>query len=188
MVNNFDTFPFDRSDPSTFYFFQIINRRKQSWNNKVRCIKSYFIDSKEYLDKKRDEMTAIADLMWCRVYVHPARRSKEQIWLRLIGYVADCVSTKTVEKLSRCYETVCWRSLWVEKRWIVDVDSKNELVIEDTVEHIKTLRPFLKDEDIFINRTVNWYHVITKKWFDLSKFDLGWDVHKNNPTVIYWSN
>lgn len=182
-VDNFDSFPFDWSDPSTFYYFQVLNRKKQSGNNKVRCIKSYFIDTKDFFDKKKEDMKLMADTFWCRVYVHPARRSKFKVGLELLAYVAECFNKDTLDRLWRSYETVAGRNQWVEKRWIVDVDSKDEDVLQDTFRHILGLRPH--PDPRHVHPTVNGYHIIYDRGFDLSSYKLQWDVHKNNPTLLY---
>lgn len=152
-------------------------------NNKTRCIKSYYVDTQEYLDKKKDEMIKIADTTGCRIYIHPARRNKNKIALQLLSYVADCISTNTNNKMWRSYETVCWRNLWEDKLWIVDVDSKNfeEYIIAK--EHIAGIRPYR--EPAFVIPTVNWCHMIYKWWFDMSQYELKRDIHKNNPTLLY---
>ncbi len=160
-VDNFGTFPFDWSDPETFYFFQIINRKQSSGNNKGRCIKTYYVDTKEYLEKKISEMKALTDTNdGYRVYVHPARRSKGKIALELLQYVAECLVKNTLERLDRSYPTVCGRNLGIEKVWIVDVDNKEQSDIDETIAHIKTLRPY--PDARFINPTVNGNHILYK--------------------------
>ena len=183
MINNFDKFPFDFSLPWTFYFFQILDRNK-NWNNKNRCIKTYYINSAEYLEKKKEEMILLCDTMSARLYAHPARRDKSVIALELLAYVANrLVESNDCDKMWRAYESVCGRNKWIEKMWIVDVDTKDAFFVWDVIQKIESIEPYVKP--YFINETVNWYHLIYNRWFNLSKFNLWIDVHKNNPTILY---
>lgn len=185
MINNFSKFPFEFV-PGEFYFFQIINREKSSTNNKSRCIKSYFIRDQEHLDKKMEEMIKISEATNSRIYMHPSRRSERKISLELLTYTADCIKYNEIGRLWRWYETVCWRDHWVEKIRLVDVDTKDQSVVEETVKHIKSLRPFR--EPRIINKTVNGYHILYKGWFDSSQYKLWRDIHRNNPTLLFYND
>ena len=99
-LNNFSIFPWDFV-PGEFYFVQLLDRSKSGGNNKTRCVKSYHIDSQEYLDKKYDEMLTIANATNSRIYVHPARRSKLKVSLELLSYIADCINTDTLDRVYR---------------------------------------------------------------------------------------
>lgn len=185
-IDNFANFPFDRSDKWCFYFFQLLDRSKNG-NNKNRLVKSYYIDSQKTLEYRMEEMIKIADVTGARIYVHPARRNKRDIDLDLIAYVAQRLKeSNECDKMRRAYESVCGQNKWVEKRWIVDVDHKDKSTAITAMWYISSLRPKLSvQEDMFLNQTPNWRHIICKKWFDLSQYDLQRDIHKNNPTVIY---
>lgn len=188
MVDNFDRFP-RRFVKWEFYFIQILDRKRSASSNNGRCIKSYFVDSEEYLNKRKDDMIAMAHAYDARIYIHPARRSKMQIALEILSYTADCIKTNSIDRMWRVYETVCWKNSWTEKVWIVDVDTKNKEVLYHTAQEIKKCRPY-RDPD-YIMPTVNGYHIIYKGWFDLQEYSentisLLWDVHKNNPTLLYY--
>lgn len=185
MINNFNTFPFEFI-PGEFYFFQIINRQKNWTNNKSRCIKSYFVRDQEHLDKKMPEMIKIADTTNSRIYMHPSRRSERKISLELLTYTADCIKYNEIGRLWRWYETVCGRDHWVEKIRLVDVDTKDQWIVEEVIQHIKLLRPYR--EPWIINETVNGYHILYRGWFDSSQYKLWWDIHKNNPTLLYYDD
>ncbi len=185
MTNNFATFPFEWV-PGEFYFFQIINREKSSTNNKARCIKSYFIRDQDHLDKKIPEMINIAETTNSRIYMHPSRRSERKIALELLTYTADCIKYNEIGRLWRWYETVCWRDHWVEKIWVVDVDTKDAIELWETVSHILNIRPYRQPRATI--ETVNWYHLLYKWWFDKSQFNLDRDIHMNNPTLLSYND
>jgi len=182
-MDNTETFPFDWSDQSCFYFFQVLDRNK-NWNNKNRCIKSYFIDNEEQYNKKLEEMITLCNCFLARLYVHPARRNKQKIDLELLAFVANRLAeSNDCNKMRRAYESVCGRNKWVETRWIVDIDTKDQFFVWDVIQKIESIEPHVKP--FFINETVSGYHLIYDRWFNLSKFNLWIDVHKNNPTLLY---
>jgi hypothetical protein len=182
MIDNFDKFPRERKEWE-FYFVQILDRNRSASSNNGRCIKSYFIDSQEYLEKRKDDMIKLADCFSARIYIHPARRNKLNVWLDMLWYTADCIKTGSIERLRRAYETACWNNKWVQKIWIIDVDTKSEESIYNTIEHIKTLQPYRMPYKVM--ETVNGYHILYEWWFDRSGYKLKRDIHTNNPTVLY---
>ena len=187
MINNFDTFPFERVEWE-FYFFQLINRQKQWSNNKSRCIKSYFIRDQNHLVAKINEMKVIADTTGSRIYMHPARRSERLVSLDLLTYTADCIKHNEIGRLWRWYETACWRNHWTEKWRMVDVDTKDDVVLQEVIKHIESLKPYRTYEHI--NPTVSWYHILYKWWFDSSNYQYHQEheIHKNNPTLMYYNS
>ncbi len=177
---------FDFSDKSCFYFIQILDRTKK-WNNKNRCVKSYFVDSREDLLAKREEMITISTATWARVYVHPARRRKSKIDLELIAYIANrLVESNLCNKMWRAYESVCGRNKWVETRWLIDVDTKDIWYLDEVMLSLEDL--WLQCSDYLLVNTVKWFHIITKRKFDLKRFQetFPWIyVHSNNPTILF---
>ena len=184
IINNFEKFPFIRDEQAYMYFFQILDRSKKG-NNKNRCVKSFYISSYESFLAKQEEMIILAEATDSRVYVHPARRDKNRISLELLSYVATRLAeANDCNKMWRAYESVCGRNKWVERMWIVDVDTKDEFVVWDTIQHIDSIgwgTPY------FINETVNWFHLIYNKGFNRSKYSLSHQIHANNPTLIYYN-
>lgn len=63
IVDNFDQI-LEFNDPNEFYFLQIIQRKKDgcvtdTGNNGYRTIKTYYIFSKEQLERKRAKITEL---------------------------------------------------------------------------------------------------------------------------------
>lgn len=81
MVDNFDLIKplLDFSNEDTFYFVQILQRKKDnpngkySSNNSSRLIKAYYIKSIEQLDKQKDEMIKLAQVFNARVGIKIGR-------------------------------------------------------------------------------------------------------------------
>lgn len=189
MINNFDIFPREFKD-GEFYFIQLIKRSKDNpwvrWingNNHARCIKTYSIYTKEDLEKRKQEMIDIATVCNARIYIHPARRNKEEIWKLMALLIWEHIYTWK-HWLSWLYNHACWLSKWVERLWVVDLDwdvDKNWIS-----NAIDLFRP-TGFKVLYELPTKNGYHLITKP-FDLESFKKiykGIDTHKNNPTILF---
>jgi hypothetical protein len=179
MINNFDKFP--RQFVSwEYYFVQILNR-KISWsNNKNRCIKTYYIDTQEYLNKKVQEMIIIAQATSSRIYIYPVRRRYKDIAMWVMTLLFEYIKNNDFSWLPRILDSASGKSTWVERLWIVDVDDKESL--QSTIDHIKSIRPHREPE--YILETVKWWHIVTKP-FDVSQYKLQREIKKNNPTLLF---
>lgn len=193
MIDNFNEFKRDFKEWE-FYFIQIIKRKKDNpdtpwinWNNHARCIKEYSIGSKEQLDKRKQEMINIAEATNSRIYIHPARRSYDQVARDMCLMIWEHIA-KWWHWLSWLYRHACGSNKWAERLWVVDVDSDNKDVFT-----LASLKKFIQSikwnaEIKMVLKTINWCHLITTP-FDLQKFKEYYpsvDVHKNNPTLLYF--
>jgi hypothetical protein len=76
-----------------------------------------------------------------------------------------------------------------EKRWIVDIDTKDEIIREDIRAFINMVKPE-GYKCITEIPTKNGVHLITKR-FDVMEFKKKYadvDVVKKNPTILYIPN
>ena len=196
MIDNFDKFirEFKKWE---FYFIQIIKRAKDNpwvrwinWNNHERCIKEYSIYTNEDLEKRKEEMITIANATNSRIYIHPARRSVEDIKKLMSLLIWEHIALGR-HWLSWLYRHACWFSKWTERLRIVDIDDikglhEKQVAAWEIVLFINSLRPEW-NKILLQLPTKNWWHLITKP-FDLSEFKKEYpniDVHKNNPTLLY---
>jgi hypothetical protein len=77
-----------------------------------------------------------------------------------------------------------------EKRWIVDVDSKDTKELLNVKLAIDSCAPFGKDKIISEIPTKNGYHLITER-FDVKTFSEKYpeiDIQKKNPTLLFLPN
>jgi len=192
MIDNFWIFNFEWVDWE-FYFFQIIKRKKDNpdtawinWNNHMRCIKEYTIWSKESLDKHRQEMIEIANATNSRIYMHPTRRSYEEIKKEMCFMIWENIKYNK-HNLHWLYRSACGQNKWTNKLWIVDIDTKSIRFVKRIWKFISTLKPW-KEPYQYI-KTKNWRHIISYP-FDLQEFKHHFEieVHRNNPTLMYFNN
>jgi len=79
-----------------------------------------------------------------------------------------------------------------EKRWIVDVDNKDESSLLKIQHIINGVRPYKNEPKVIsIIPTKNGYHLITERFdvMEFGKYFLGGDtpdIQKKNPTLLYY--
>lgn len=194
MVNNFtrikSLLTFESTDD--FYHLQIIKRKKEhpelGSNNIV--IKTYYIQSIDYLELKKDEIISLCDLHDARAYINLNVRSFEKTTYQLMKKVTDLIVSKDFKSARKAYESVCGASgATRDKKWIIDIDEPE--VSPLMLAHINhECMPVSESGDSKIYAiipTKNGYHIITKP-FDVREFSKQYpdiEIHKNNPTILY---
>lgn len=189
-INNFELFP-RKFKTWEFYFVQVIERAKDNpdkpwlnWGNSCRVLKSYSISSLPELTKRTPIIKEYCLKYKARCYIHPARRDNKSIAYEMIIMLWEFLK-KSNHNLSRLYDSACWHNWWVEKLRIIDVDYKNEKTLRILLESINIWSAWV-DKDMssmYILPTVDGVHIITPP-FDTRIIEW-YDIHKNNPTLLY---
>lgn len=193
MINNFEVIKsflnFESEDD--FYFLQIIKRKKENIDlhkNSV-VIKSYYIDSKEHLEKIKGEIIMLCKINNARAYIHLNKRSFEKVGLFNLKNITELIISKDYKAIKNSYDSVCGRVINDNnKKWVIDIDEDNPLLINRIVGFLKTLQPYdVENKLIGTIPTKNGIHLVTSP-FNLGEFkDVFKDieVHKNSPTLLY---
>lgn len=207
-----------------FYHLQILKRKKdcaehdKGKNNNARCVKTYYITSVDYLDAHMDEIIKLCQIFNARAYINLNAKSFEKVSFELNSQLADRLKFKQFNYCYRLYETVVGggyssedefdkvltdkekeiissRVNVGEKRWIVDIDEKNNSFVTEVCYIIRDIwretTPNFYEYDSPIIKfipTKNGWHLITEP-FNLQQFKQKYpelDVQKNNPTVLYF--
>lgn len=77
-----------------FYMLYIFKRKKdfpemeQKNHQNVRTIKTYCIDSVDYLEKRWDEIVALSELFKARVYIHVQKQNHNDVSLTMLSELA----------------------------------------------------------------------------------------------------
>ena len=199
MVDNFNIFApwFDNlSDQGDFYFVQVIQRKKEcniGSNNNV--IKDYhFFDKKSFLNKK-EEIVTLCKTFNARAYFWINPRNCKQVQYEIIREALEAIELET-HKLFKCVSKAIGRKRCnrYKSKWILDFDTKDWSLINKYLEIVYKCRPDGIKVNTFI-KTINGIHVITDP-FDLGQFKQelaiakldNIDIHKDNPTILYYSN
>ena len=178
-----------------FYFLQILVRGKDgnhvSGNNKNRLVKYYVIRHKDQLLDLRSEIEGICETVNGRAYIHPTRRSLKEVANLSLELTAHTFVSQNWIGLRGVYSTACGKSLVSnDKKFIVDLDGLHpgDEKYEEIKEFVKTLKGKSGERIVGEIETMNGYHLITEP-FDTKVFSDKYpdiDVHKNNPTLLYY--
>ena len=204
LVDNFEllsNYLFDWRKPldeDEFYFLQILVRGKDgnhvSGNNKNRLVKYYVIRSKEQLLDLKDEIVGVCGVVNGRAYIHPTRRSLKEVANRALEDTAHTFVSQNWIGLRGVYSTAAGQSyVSGDKQFIVDLDDFTHEQAKEVFDFVNTLRG-RKDERGNISQiilpTKHGYHLITNA-FDVGEFTKKYpeiDIHKNNPTLLYYKS
>lgn len=200
VVDNFDEFKkiMHFENDNEFYFIQILMRRKDGHhepgingdNSSNRLIKFYTIHSIDELDRKKDEIIKLCQMFNARAYIHPSKRDDNEIADQVLRLTTDMYLEKTYRHRMKCiYTRACGLTpMKKDKKWVVDIDTKDMDEVKRIEAIINSCRPD-GSKIVTLLPTKSGYHVITRP-FDLKVFkDSGGndiDVHKNNPTLLYF--
>lgn len=196
IVNNFDEliYCFELLESKDdFYYVQVIQRKKDGHPKSERIVKNFYIYSKEDFLKKKDHIIDLCTRHNARAYFWINPRNSRKIALECIKSYADLVAQGDCTKGYKVWDKKCGANpaSGYDRRWIVDIDTKDDeylLKIQKLVEQCRGGRVF-----DWIS-TAQGYHMITSG-FDLHHFKqllqinkLGdIDVHKDNPTLLYYA-
>lgn len=133
-------------------------------------VRQWLVDSEEVLDKCLPDMLAITELFKCRLYMTTDRKSTVKTMMYARNKLNECldhfvmspnasVSVKMLNKLVPSASQVS-ESSDGEKRWMFDVDTKDENVLKEVQEKV------CGEYYLETFETKNGYHVLADKKFN----------------------
>ena len=179
------------SDPEDFYMLYVLKRKKdqpegeRDNHQSVRTIKTYCIESVEYLEKRYDEIKQLCEMFKARAYIHVQKQNHKDVSLNMLATLAERIRDG-VNKQQGLFDSVVGQIKTYEKKWVVDVDIKDLEFTEELIKFINGLRPEGPKCEVVIP-TKNGYHLITKR-FDVKTFSEkypGIDIQRKNPTLLF---
>ena len=202
IVDNFNVFKkiINTLNDDEFYFVQILIRGKDghtepgiNGNNKNRLIKFYTIKSAEHLEKVENEIKSICNAVNARAYIHPTKRSFKAVSKECLKATVEMFLSENNMGLKGAYSTACGKSyITSDKKFVIDLDNENasQEKIKEIVDYITNeCEPLSHNKLCYRVDTAHGMHLITTP-FNTAKFyqkfpDI--DVHKNNPTLLYFN-
>jgi hypothetical protein len=189
----------------------VFKRKKDQSTDKanhqsVRTIRSYCIKSVEQLVERYDEIKMLCEVFKARAYMHIQKQSHKDVSLDMLVTLAERIKCGQ-HKQQGLFDTVVGQIKTNEKRWIVDIDTKDNSIVESIINNIDNCKPIRSRAFVttYSGGTVNYsldiitkviqkiptksgYHLITEK-FDVQEFkkyhpDI--DIQKKNPTLLYY--
>jgi hypothetical protein len=175
-----------------FYMLYVFKRKKdqpegeRDNHQSVRTIKTYCVDSVEYLEKRYDEIKQLCEMFKARAYIHVQKQNHKDVSLEMMVSLAERIRNGQNNQKG-LFDSVVGQIKTYEKRWIVDVDSKDNKELLKVKLVIDSCAPFGKDKIISEIPTKNGYHIITER-FDVMEFGKHYpdvDIQKKNPTLLF---
>jgi len=182
-----------------FYILYVFKRKKdqpegeRDNHQSVRTIKTYCVDSIEYLDKRYDEIKQLCEIFNARAYIHVQKQNHSDVSLDMMVSLAERIKNG-VKNQKGLFDSVVGQIKTNEKRWVIDIDN----VSIDGFSHDKyyiEMREFInelqveagKEQGMTFIKTRSGFHIITQP-FNVIKFKERYpdvDIQKKNPTVLY---
>ena len=196
MINNIELIKplLNFTDDGDFYMLYVFKRKKdqpegeRDNHQSVRTIKTYCVDSIEYLEKRYDEIKQLCEMFKARAYIHVQKQNHKDVSLEMMMSLAERI--KNGQHIQKgLFDSVVGQIKTNEKRWIVDLDTQDEDEVVRMTKVINITRPE-GDKVKCIIPTKNGYHFITDK-FDVMQFSNIYpdvDIQKKNPTLLYYPN
>jgi hypothetical protein len=194
MINNIELIKplLNFENEGDFYMLYIFKRKKdqpegeRDNHQSVRTLRSYCIKSIEQLEAKYDEIIQMCEMFKARAYIHVQSQNHKDVSLLMMVELAQRIQNGVHEQQS-LFDSVVGKLKTQEKRWIVDIDTKDV----DTILNIRYAINMCKPEGLKIHRSIptkNGVHLITDR-FDVKTFSEQYpeiDIQKKNPTLLYY--
>jgi hypothetical protein len=179
------------SDKNDFYMLYVFKRKKdqpegeRDNHQSVRTIKTYCIDSVEHLDKRYDEIKQLCEMFKARAYIHVQKQNHMDVSLEMMELLAKRIKNG-VKNQKGLFDSVVGQIKTQEKRWIIDVDTKDKKFLRDITMDLMEIQPVGNKIEKVIP-TKNGFHLITCKFnvMEFKKLYPDVDIQKKNPTLLY---
>jgi hypothetical protein len=176
-----------------FYMLYIFKRKKDQTTDKanhqsVRTIKTYCVESIEYLENRYDEIKQLCEMFKARAYIHVQKQNHHDVSLDMMVALAEKIRNGQHNQ-NNLFDSVVGQLKTLEKRWIVDIDTKDIQEIRNIQVTINKCRPE-GPKTKYIIPTKNGFHLITDR-FDIMEFKKQYpdvDIQKKNPTLLFLPN
>lgn len=195
----------DFSETNTFYFVQILKRRKENpeMPTGARVVNCYYLYSAEDLDKVKPKIVEDCTKYNARAYINLNRLDLQKVAMHTLKQIVDYVMVGDFRAVKNAYATACGsHHSEKQKRWVIDID-------EDFLDRKEEVRQIVEKLHAEIGNsyrilaevpTRSGVHLISNP-FNMEKFRkiiaerassekdslLKVDVQKNSPTILYIS-
>ena len=194
------------TEEGDFYSVLVLKRKKDQPENEkdnhqsVRTIKTYVVESVEYLEKRWDEITHLCEYFKARAYISVQKQNHKQVGLQMLSELALRIANGNY-KFNNLFDSTVGKLKPLQKRWIVDIDTKNDSYINKIVNTINSVKPVVYNLNFDLTKikkiipTKQGVHLITHP-FDVQEFTKELvinnivvpDIQKCNPTLLYLPN
>jgi len=194
MINNIELIKplLNFENEGDFYMLYVFKRKKdqpegeRDNHQSVRTIKTYCVESIEYLEKRYDEIKQLCEMFKARAYIHVQKQNHKDVSLEMMIGLAEKIKNGQHNQ-KHLFDSVVGQIKTHEKRWIVDVDTKDETELNAIKFAINKFCNPEGDKVHSIIPTKNGYHLITDR-FDVMEFKKHFpeiEIQKKNPSLLF---
>ena len=177
-----------------FYMLWIFKRKKDQTTDtanhqSARTIKTYCIDNIEYLERYYDEIKQLCEIFKARAYIHIQKQNHSDVSLNMMIALAQRIQSGNHRQMG-LFDSVVGQIKTQEKRWVVDIDTKDPATILKIKGVIDNVCSPAGVKTIQLIPTKDGFHYITNR-FDTNTFNEQYpdvDIKKKNPTLLYYPN
>ena len=196
MINNIELIKplLNYENKGDFYMLYVLKRKKdqpegeRDNHQSVRTIKTYCIESIDHLERRYDEIIQLCEMFKARAYIHVQKQNHSDVSLSMMIALAQRIQNGSNNQKG-LFDSVVGQIKTQEKRWIVDIDTKDGRTIFEIEATINMCKPE-GNKLIASIPTKNGVHLITDR-FDVMEFSKQYsevDIQKKNPTLLYFPN
>lgn len=194
MINNLEIIKplLNFENKGDFYMLYVFKRKKdqpegeRDNHQSVRTIKTYCIESIDHLERRLSEIQDLCEMFKARAYIHVQKQNHLDVSLNMMVALAQRIQDGNHNQKG-LFDSVVGQIKTHEKRWIVDIDTKDSPFVFEVIDFIKGIRPEGKKHEAIIP-TKNGFHLITSR-FDVKAFGEKYpeiDIQRKNPTLLYY--
>jgi hypothetical protein len=139
------------------------------------------------LEKRYDEIKTLCEVFKARAYIHIQKQNHFDVGMEMIKTIIDRVQSGQSNQ-KNVFDSVVGKLKTNERRWIVDIDTKDTIEIGKIGYVINRLCRPLGNKIIETIPTKSGIHLITEK-FDIMEFKKHYpeiDIQRKNPTLLFF--
>ena len=199
MTNNFPQLEslLDFSEPNTFYFIQILKRRKENpdMSTGQAVLDNFYVYGPNDLNLIKEKIIDRCNKHNARAYVNLNRLDLERIALYTQKHIIDLIIQKQFKAVKNAYSTACGNHTSEStKRWVVDIDEDELHLLPQIREIIQSLHLQIPKSNYKIVAEIptrSGVHIISEPFNmmlfskEMEKLSTKITIHKNSPTILF---
>jgi hypothetical protein len=180
-------------DGKSIYLVWLVLRNKDGnteakGNNRNRTIKSYYFQDMKHFEERENEIIEICKIFNCRAYICLNKKPLENVLFELQNNLTDrlrqMMHGQTTGINGMLDHAVMTAGTNGDKRWIVDIDTLDENIINSIEKDINNARSTYSKNVITRIPTAHGVHIVTYP-FNIVNTSVGRDIKREGLTLLY---
>jgi hypothetical protein len=180
-------------DGKSIYLVWLVLRNKDGnteakGNNRNRTIKSYYFQDLKHFEEREQEIIEICKVFNCRAYICLNKKPLENVLFALQDNLTDRLRQMMHGQIiginGMLDHAVMTAGTNGDKRWIVDIDTLDENIINLIEKDINNARSTYSQNVIARIPTAHGVHIVTHP-FNIVNTSIGRDIKREGLTLLY---